>query len=502
MNPRCSLATFLTAAFVLQSSVCVNAQVPSADVVNFIPRFLGRGYDAVQGKYAHPQSVRAPIYELSLPEPNLQNRPGQFTYVPGNINEQEKITGASTTAYVQSLATTVGLAGSYGLFSGEVELSATSKAAGSTDDARTSIHDQRTIFSSQLTANAKVSPSVLNELNHDPNLRSLIKKYGTHYTAGLEFGARVFFTYSERKTSGISESAIEAKAAAAYATFQTSAALDLEKKNSETQGQSKTTLSMIGGDQVGLTTDNFESDGKREFITGQYSAWASSLNGPFDQQTCTISGFSQGGLKPLWGLPGLQEHRRVMLRDEINRYAKEQGQGVFDRIDPDIKVPVKHHDSVTFKSESEPGNYLGDDGGTSSREQAERWFSIGKRGLYEKKTTSMELKSGDVVNLALDGVHTLYAGRDAAYNYRTSEPAHQERLKWIIHRVVKERQADIRAPRGEIIYFGDRVTLQSVYHRDTGYPSGAYLQWQGDEYDTLATGFGEIFVIGKRTEVK
>jgi hypothetical protein len=455
------VATLLAAATVDALGQGVTAiesrTIPNDDEENFVKEHLGWGYDAIAGRYADSEALRLPIFAVkTVSDPATTKTTGDFRFnrtVTTSIRERS---GSSTAAYASSMSANLDLGVETGMFSGEVSASIDASERGKTDSSFVSIDDVRTIFTASLEAGAQVDPDVLKELN-SLSAKRVIEKYGTHYTAGLEFGGHITFVH--RETASFKESLqnemMAVKARYEGVSIGAGGSSGSETSSSVTAGSTK--LFFRGGKQVGLNSANFFKDGTRDMISGEFSAWAASL-----RTTPGIAGFLPNGLRPIWTVPGLDKAKARELHEAIKSYAAEKGKGLFDRTGP---VAVTKNSSFRLKGEN--GAYLGGyqsahDGyylTTASSGVAHRFATNDDPLRCGEEVTIMMTQGGlpsgwaNYTRVSVGNTHTLFYHTGASWT-----------ATWKIWKAGAEGGIGRRT--GEKIALGDKILIQSMRDAD------------------------------------
>lgn len=443
---------------------------PTDGEAALVSEFLGWGYDAIAGRFADTDALKNPVFEVdSFAKPGL-NLPGDYVFSRVTKADQREKSGASTQSYADDLSAGLEMGVDTGMFSGEIRANTSSSERGGTDSSYASITDTRVVFTARLDQ-AKVNPGVLADMEALP-AREIIKKYGTHYTTGVEFGGYIRFTHSEQATTDNKTFSVMASLKASYEGVNVGADGSTSNENSSLVRKGSTKLHFQGGTQVGLTAENFFKDGTRDMIDGQLAKWAASL-----ASNPGFAGFLPGGLQPLWTLPGLSAGKATALKDEVAAYAKEQGAGLFDRKGPAAKERIAQNG--TFCLWHHNNAWLSDYDGNG----AQYWVKLGGPVKYQFfECGSGNLNSGDYVQIvSTQGMPGGYGGynilsiftKEYAYLYsKDGSGNYYPGQKWRIWK-------DSRGTEGPI-YYGDKVVIESLYYSGSVY----YLVRNGDYANT------------------
>ena len=291
---------------------------------------LGCGYD-VFGIYASPESATYPLFDLG----NMTKiRPGkeEYTYqIPELVKYKSFIdtvyemhTGKSVESFRTSLTNKTRLAGSYGFFSGSLEVGFNSTSFRVTTMAFTKIMQLITRWILKLPAPDDLERFLLRDVKKDIDRDlepvALFRKYGTHYLSSLIVGGRIKYTSStdtERfgKKEGLDVTAkmsLEFAAGNISASNQTKYKKDIERFRESSQikirarGGSPEYIAVIDS---GITQDNWQ-------------AWAASVD-----ENLEFVGFvdseTNPSLRPIWELCS-DADRMKSLKVAYHEYAEKQ----------------------------------------------------------------------------------------------------------------------------------------------------------------------------------
>ncbi len=333
--------------------------IPGLDV-------LGCGYD-VFGIYASPESVTYPLFDLGK---MTKIRPGkeEYTYqIPELVKYKsfidtvyEMYTGKSIESYRTSLTNKTRLEGSYGFFSGSLEVGFNSTSFRVTTMAFTKIMQLITRWILKLPAPDDLKRFLLRDVKKDIDRDiepvALFRKYGTHYLSSLIVGGRIKYTSSTDtvrfgKKEGLDVTAkmsLEFAAGTISASNQTKFEEDIERFRESSQIKIRArggSPEYIAAIDSGITQENWQ-------------AWAASVD-----ENLEFVGFvdseTNPSLRPIWELCS-ETDRKNRLETAYKKYA-EQKPGLIPKAN---LVPVYQHDAdnpmrFTLSTTRDPVQALG-----------------------------------------------------------------------------------------------------------------------------------------------
>ncbi len=265
--------------------------------------FIGHGYD-IMGRYAHKNSMRAPIFDLDEDEVKPTRNPE---------SRYQEFSGKSLAEYQTNFSNELKIGGSYKIFSASVSVNfAKNDASSSAKEYMTIMNTVvRTRYQMPIDEESKVSATAQEAIDM-LDATQLFTKYGTHYIWQADVGGRVDYNLTFNRGNSQKDTSVQVAAKAAINAVVGSVNIENETsfKNSikkmEEAGTVK--IEVYGG------ADN--ASAKVRANTGAIAEWADTV-----AANPTLAGFTDQSLKPIWLLAKTDE-RKQELKEAFDEWAK------------------------------------------------------------------------------------------------------------------------------------------------------------------------------------
>lgn len=276
-------------------------------------QYLGRGYNAVTGKYA--DSGPDSLTEFYIFDINKLLDDGYLHKLEGSSSESRFITGKGIDTYSKNLATSVGVSGGVPLFSGSAKVNFSSSSISESNRWFATLMYEIPQYGVYID---DLGTSYRNYLNKDFDFNKalnsgdpekLFNKYGTHVLRSIRMGGRLEYSSSISSKYQASSSSFEADVKASFNTGFVNTSVQVAHSNKQ-------------------ASSSFREH--NETIIRAYPAYGSYILQPnkFDEwfkyalKNPGISGFGKEPLVPIYTLASSSK-RREELRKAYNKYVNE-----------------------------------------------------------------------------------------------------------------------------------------------------------------------------------